>query len=232
MYMTIADIRNHFRESLAAEDFTYDRGGSKTIELLGASFIADEPTIIGTPNEEYIQAELDWYVSQSTNINDIYGDDRPAPKAWQHTANAHGEINSNYGHLIWSEQNGRQFDRVFNELLTNPYSRRAEMVYQRPTIWEDYRAQGKNDFICTNAVTYYVREQQLHAVVQMRSNDVVFGYKNDYAWQKYVQDLLVSELRSFADYDNDFDLLNAGDIIWQVQNLHIYERHFGLLKDT
>ena len=36
-----------------------------------SSFIADEPAIFGTPSEDYIQKELDWYLSGSTNVNDI-----------------------------------------------------------------------------------------------------------------------------------------------------------------
>ena len=64
-----------------------------------------------------------------------------------------------------------------------------------------------------------IRDDQLHAVVQMRSNDVIFGYRNDYAWQEYVLEELAIEL--------DID---CGNIHWQVQNLHVYERHFDLVK--
>jgi thymidylate synthase len=53
----------------------------------------------------------------------------------------------------------------------------------------------------------------------MRSNDVVFGYKNDYAWQQYVLKTLASDLG-----------IEPGAIQWQVQNLHVYERHFNLVK--
>ena len=113
----------------------------------------------------------------------------------------------------------RQYDNVVVELLNNPDSRRASMVYQRPSIWVEYNQNGKNDFICTNAVTYYIRNDELQSVVQMRSNDVVFGYKNDYAWQQYVLKQLAADLD-----------IEPGYIIWQVQNLHVYERHFHLVK--
>ena len=216
--MKISDIRNHFRDELLNKNFTTDRNGSKTIELLGASFHATEPAIFGKPNQEYIDAEISWYESQSTNINDIYVD-RDPPKAWQMTANRHGEINSNYGHLIWSEQYHNQFDSVVNELRTKPDSRRASMIYTRPSIWVEYNDQNKNDFICTNSVSYYIRDNELHCVVQMRSNDVIFGYRNDYAWQEYVLCALADELG-----------VNDGDMYWQVQNLHVYERHFDLVK--
>lgn len=222
--MNVASIRQHFIQELEAGNFTVARDGSKTIELLGASFIADEPAIFGTPNEEYIDAELRWYAKQSRNINDIYGSSKAPPKAWQMSANLHGEINSNYGYLIFNAGNGNQFNNVLEELAKNPNSRRASMVYQRPSIWDDYNANGKNDFICTNAVTYYIRDEKLHAVVQMRSNDVVFGYKNDYAWQQQVLSTLTEALNR---YGNNY---TTGTITWQVQNLHVYERHFNLVR--
>ena len=224
--ITINAIREHFKEELANENFVVDRNGGKTIELIGASFLADEPAIFGKPNEEYIKAEIEWYESQSTNINDIYktktshvGLIKATPAAWVMTANTHGEINSNYGHLIWSEKYYNQFDQVLLELTANPDSRRASMIYTRPSIWLEYNENGKNDFICTNSVTYYIRDGALHCVVQMRSNDVIFGYRNDYAWQEHV----LCELADELDVDD-------GDIHWQVQNLHVYERHFDLVK--
>ena len=218
----INSIRNHFMQELHDENFTIDRNGGKTIELLGASFIADESAIFGKPNQAYIDAEIKWYESQSTNINDIYGTDfnsKKPPLAWKMTANEHGEINSNYGHLIFSEKYFNQFEQVVLELTKNKDSRRASMIYTRPSIWVEYNENEKNDFICTNSVTYYIRDDKLHCVVQMRSNDVIFGYRNDYAWQEYVLGELADELG-----------VDCGVIHWQVQNLHVYERHFDLVQ--
>jgi thymidylate synthase len=65
-----------------------------------------------------------------------------------------------------------------------------------------------------------IRDEQLVAIVQMRSNDVVFGYRNDYAWQKYVADRMTEDLK----------LTREPRIIWHVGNLHVYERHFDKVK--
>jgi len=225
---SVNDIRNFFIGELADEAFTIDKTGAKTIELLGASFIADENAIFGEPNQDYIDAEIEWYESQSTNINtlkEIYG---KSPEAWKYSANEYGEINSNYGYLIYSEKYGSQYERVLTELLENPDGRRASCIYNRPSIWTDFEDNGKNDFICTNAVTYYIRDGLLHAVVQMRSNDVVFGYRNDYAWQKYVMENLVADINDELNLVNR-PLIDVGQMIWQVQNLHVYERHFNLV---
>jgi thymidylate synthase len=222
----VRDVRREFISKYQYSDFTTGRGGHKMIEIIGASFLADEPAIFGTVNQDYVDAEITWYESMSTNVNDI---GEKVPAAWQSTANEHGEINSNYGHLIYSPKYHRQYVNVSRELRNNPDSRRATMVYNRPSIWVEYDENGKNDFICTNAVTYYVRDDLLHAVVQMRSNDVVFGYKNDYAWQKHVLELLARDL---SDREVEGGLwIDPGTITWQVQNLHIYERHFHLIED-
>jgi len=217
----VCDVRDYF---VGAKSFDYamttDKTGVKCIEMIGASFIADEPAIFGKPNWDYINSEIEWYESESTNITDIYPEgDKEPPQAWQMTANVHGEINSNYGHLIWSEKYFSQYENAVAELENNPDSRRASMIYTRPSIWQEYNENGKNDFICTNSVTYYIRDDVLHCVVQMRSNDVIFGYRNDWAWQRHILEKMAWELH-----------LDVGDIHWQVQNLHVYDRHFKLVK--
>jgi len=218
-------VRGLFKSKLLNEVFTIDKTGQKTIEWIGASFIADEPSIFGTPSQSYIEKELRWYKSQITNVNAI-GD--KVPEAWKYAANDYGEINSNYGQIIFSDKYYHQYGRVLDELLANPDGRRAIMIYNRPSIWEEYNENGKSDFICTNAVTYYIRDDKLHCVVQMRSNDVVYGYKNDYAWQLYILEELVEDYNQCK--KETIEPITYGDIIWQVQNLHVYERHFHLVK--
>lgn len=229
----VSDIRKYFINELKAENFVTDKTGQKTIEMIGASFLADEPAIFGEPNQQYIDAEINWYDSMSTNINDIYKGNKPAPQAWQYSANTHGEINSNYGLLIYGDKFHSQYWNALDELLLNVDTRRATMIYTRPSIWAEYNENKKNDFICTNAVTYYIRGGKINCVVQMRSNDVVYGYKNDYAWQKHVLKCFTHDYnRSFAEKTWDADYrrdMEVGDIIWQVQNLHVYERHFDLV---
>ena len=230
---TVTDIKKFFIDELKDEAFTIDKTGQKTIEMIAASFMADEPAIFGTPNSEYINKEIEWYESQSTNINDI-GElwDKP-PAAWLGAGNKHGEINSNYGKIIYSDKYYCQYYNVLDELIAKPDGRRATMVYNRPSIWMEYNENNKNDFICTNAVSYYLRDDRLDCVVQMRSNDVIYGYKNDYAWQKHVLECFTNDYnRSFAEKTWDADYrreMEIGDIIWQVQNLHVYERHFDLV---
>lgn len=214
---TVEDIRVNLARELTTNTYTIDKSGVKTIELIGSSFVATEPSIFGEVNEDYVQRELEWYKSKSLYVKDIPG---KTPLIWEQVADVSGKINSNYGFLIWDWPNYHQYANVLEELKKNPCSRRAVMIYTRPSMHYDYSRDGMSDFICTNAVNYYIRDGSLFAVVQMRSNDAVFGYKNDYAWQKYVLDKLAGEL----------DVV-PGVIIWQAASLHIYERHFHFVEE-
>lgn len=216
----VSNIRNIFKEKLKMGDFVTDKTGVKTVEIMNAAFFANQPAIFGTVNQDYVQRELDWYKSMSLNVADIPGG---PPEIWKQVASKHGYINSNYGWCIYSKENGDQFENVVNELTKNPGSRRATMIYNRPTMHQDYNKDGMSDFMCTNAVQYLIRDNKVHALVYMRSNDAVFGYKNDYAWQKHVLQELVSEL-GWAN--------QVGDIYWNVASLHVYERHFKFIDGS
>ena len=220
--LKVKDIREHFKTALSTGNFVTDKTGVKTIELVGASFVADEDAIFGDVNWDYVQREIEWYDSQSLKVTDIRGG---APKIWQMVSSKNGEINSNYGWAIYSSQNHKQYWSVMLELLANPNSRRAVMIYTRPTMHTDYSRDGMSDFMCTNAVQYMIRNDNLHAIVQMRSNDVVFGYKNDRAWQHEVMGRLLDDLNSKGDCR-----YGMGTLTWQVGSLHVYERHFDLIK--
>jgi Straboviridae dCMP hydroxymethylase len=211
----VVEVREQFASLLLREDFVVDKSGVRLLEIPGASFLADEETIFDEVNYDYVVREIDWYNSQSLNVNDIPGG---PPAIWKQVATPQGLINSNYGALIFSGWNGNQYKNVLEELRRAPTSRRSTMIYTRPSMWTDYNEGGRSDFICTNAVGYLLRDGFLDVVVQMRSNDVRFGYRNDRYWAQYVQSKLAADLS-----------VQPGDIYWQVTSLHIYEKDFFLV---
>jgi thymidylate synthase len=219
--LRVNDIRNMFKQAYTNKEFTIDRTGAKTIEIIGCTFIADEEYIIREPSQEYIKRELGWYRSMSLYVQDIPG---KVPAIWEAISSEDGKINSNYGWCIYSPDNGEQYNNVLNELKANPYSRRATMIYNRPSMHVDFSKDGMNDFMCTFANTFFIRNNELVSHFVMRSTDSVFGYGNDYAWAKYVQQQLLGDLREF--YPN----VEMGDIIWSSSNFHVYERHFPALE--
>lgn len=219
----VSDIRAQFVEKYKAGEFVTDKTGVNMVEIIGATFVADEASIFGTVAGEYVERELAWYTSMSLNVNDI---PPPVPAIWKQVAASDGTINSNYGWMIWSEENGNQYDRVLEELCASPLSRRATMIYQRPSMWYEYNTDGRSDFCCTYAHQYFIRDGKLVVHALLRSNDAVFGYKNDFAWAKHVQEKLLGDLHGF------YPALIAGDIIWTASSLHVYERHFKFIEEA
>lgn len=265
MHATIAQVRDEFAKLLDSKKFVginregsmTSLVGSTTIEIVGASFTADEDSIFGEVNWDYVKREEEWYNSKNRNVSAIPGG---APQIWQAVADRDGMINSNYGWCIYSPENGfvpdvndvirnspleddvaenivaawsdqfssiatiaerhksSQYSKTLEELQKNPESRRAVMIYTRPSMWLDYNKNGRSDFMCTNSVQYLMRDGALHAIVQMRSNDSIFGFRNDRAWQSHVLQKLAADLGTVA-----------GNIYWNVGSLHVYARHYYLV---
>ena len=211
----VDSVREEFSYLLKNRLFQKDKSGSLVLEIRASTFIADHDTIFGTVDQDYVKREHEWYMSQSLNVNNFPGG---APTIWKQVANAYGEINSNYGYRIFSEENGSQYKNVVRELKKNPDSRRAVMIYTEPSMWHLYDFDGMSDFVCTNAVEYLIRYGKLEAIVQMRSSDAVYGYKGDLAWQTFVLNEVAKEVGVIP-----------GRIHWHAGSLHVYQRHFYLV---
>jgi thymidylate synthase len=214
-----ADIRDEFRLKFASKTFAENA----TIEIINASFIADEKTIFGTLNSKYAMRELHSYYSQNLNVNGL-GD--PIPKIWQDVSDEHGLINSNYGWCIFSDDNHNQLHSAVDTLRSDKFSRQAQMIYTRPTMHEDANKNGMHDFMCTMSTQLLIRDSQLHYMVYMRSSDAVFGYKNDRFWHDHVHKKCLASLKM------EYPELKLGNLYWNAASIHVYARHFNLIKDS
>lgn len=222
------DIKNLLVEKYKNGEFRVTKDGVKTVELQGAQFVADKGWIIREPNYDYANREIEWYISQSLNVNDIPG---VTPKIWQQCADVNGDIVSNYGWMIWSKENGSQYKNCLWQLTNDPTTREAVMIYNRPSMHVDAFANHRHDFCCTYAVQCFLNETdednvyKLDYHVFMRSNDAVFGYDNDYYWHKYVMSRFLCDLNQSPER-----FVKPGDIVWNAASLHVYERHFKFLE--
>lgn len=149
---TVKDVRELFKNLLQRGIYTENKNktGSKTVELINACFIADEPTIFGKVNEDWVTRESQWYHSQSLNVNDIPGG---PPKIWTMVATPDGYINSNYGWCLFSPDNYSQFLACAQQLKDDEFSRRAIMIYTRPSMQVEYNKGGMSDFMCFSGET-------------------------------------------------------------------------------
>lgn len=81
---------------------------------------------------------------------------------------------------------------------------------------EDLYYNGK-DTPCTSTIQFLVRDGKLHAVVNMRSNDVVWGFPYDVFMFSLLQENLANHLE-----------LEYGSYTHVAGSLHIYRQHWGI----
>lgn len=224
--MNTGDILKVFQQMYREGDFRITKSGVKTLEIQNAHFTCDKPYIVRQPNYDYAQREIQWYLSQSLNVQDIPGN---APKIWVDCADKDGFINSNYGWCIFSKENDSQYEHCLAALKADPATRQAAMLYTRPTMQTEWNKNGMHDFICTYSTQCFLNKKadgmHLKYIVYMRSNDAVFGFDNDLYWHTWVRDKMATDLSDM--YGN----IICDDIEWNAGSLHLYERHFKFLEN-
>ena len=202
------------------------RTGNKVI--YSASWVADRDSMIGNINPDWVRRELDWFMLGSNRLEDMEG---PVPALFQACAGVDGTVNSAYGHILFSNDvmahKPTLFDRVVNTfLMEGKGTRHAVAIITDRDIHNLAKFNGRNDFICTNALNFMIdHEDRLHIIAQMRSMDAVFGYRADYSMWDALMEYLLGYL------EMHYPELQRGDITFQVANLHVYPRHFDLLQE-
>ena len=202
------------------------KGDSRAIELLNQSVTIDDVCQINIYNPErkfnvrYALLEFMWYLSKDENVRNI----GKAASTWQDIASVNGNVHSNYGGCLH-----RGWDRVANELLRFPESRRAVIALNQPDV--DY---GMKDVPCTMFVQFFIRDDKLHLIWNMRSSDFIFGFCNDIAVGMLFLQMMRNELKRHGEccgmfFERDLEL---GSFTYNATSLHCYEPHWNLLFDS
>lgn len=176
-------------------------------------------------SKEYFKAELDWYLSQDLCIvgHKGIGDNT----TWKRCATADGRVNSNYGYILLNKKDN-QYEYALNALLQDRNTRRSVVIYNRPEMHKIHN-DGINanlDFTCTMYTQYFIEtDNTFTCIVNMRSNDIVYGLPYDYMWSRYVYS------KMFNDLIKKYKDLKVGKMYWNVGSLHLYEKHFYITKE-
>lgn len=213
-----------------------------TKELIHQVFVADKNYIVRKPKQPYQQNELEWFITQSRNVEDLKSIAGFIPKIWEDISEYDGTVNSNYGWCCLSEENGSQFWNAMKHLELDKHSRRAIMIYNRPTMHEEwianrdecgirwqyttdeYYKELRGDFMCCQNNHFLIRDDKLEMTVHMRSLDALFGYNADYIWFDWIFNKAVQYLKK------TYPELKRGDMVIYADSVHVYERHFEDLE--
>lgn len=222
-----------------------------TKELLHTVFLADKNYIVRKPKEPYQTNELEWFISQSRSIEDLKSFAGFIPKIWNDISDIEGIINSNYGWCCLSKENGSQFYNAMKHLEKDKNSRRAIMIYNRPSMHDDWSSKRiaksydkprlvenyswhyltdkeygelRGDFMCCQNNHFIIRDNKLIMTVHMRSLDAVYGYNADYIWFDWIFNKAVQYLKK------TYPELERGDMVIYADSVHVYEMHYEDLK--
>ena len=222
-----------------------------TKELLHTVFLADKNYIVRKPKEPYQTNELEWFISQSRNVEDLKSFAGFIPKIWNDISDVEGIINSNYGWCCLSKENGSQFDNAMKHLEKDKNSRRAIMIYNRPSMHDDWSnkrvaisydkprlvknyswhyltdkeyGELRGDFMCCQNNHFIIRDNKLIMTVHMRSLDAVYGYNADYIWFDWIFNKAVQYLKK------TYPELERGEMVIYADSVHVYEMHYKDLE--
>lgn len=217
-------VLSNLKHNLDNNIFVID-GSTKMVEVLNANMVLDPNDKIIKLNgrqtpEKYVEQELEWYDSQDLSVNEI----GKHASLWLKICSTDGMINSNYGYLIYSNDNHNQYNNALLQLKDSKHSRRAIMIYNRPSIHTDSVKLGMSDFICTLAQHFFIRDNKLHSVVNMRSNDAIYGFFNDFYWFATVQQRFLQDVNKY------YKEVEMGSLYYSANSFHVYERHFEMLN--
>jgi len=168
-------------------------------------------------NYKYFAGELAWYLlkSRETTFIDKFSN------FWKTLKNEDGTINSNYGNILLTkegETSGMAW--VVNSLKKDKDSRQA-IAYIGGS---KFQYDGNKDFVCTQYIIFFIRNNQLHMKVQMRSNDIFYGLSYDAPWFSTVHQNVYMELLE------TYPGLQLGQYFHFSDNTHFYQRHFELAE--
>lgn len=165
-------------------------------------------------NIDYIKEEIKWYlIGDEFDISIV-----KHAKMWGSLINENGGINSNYGQYVFGKQN--QFDRVIETLKNDKDSRRATIVI----LSKDHLEAKTNDYPCTYSINFHIRDNKLNMIVNMRSQDAIFGMGNDVPCFSFIHEMMFVSLRE------TYKELEYGMYYHNADSFHVYEKHFEMLE--
>lgn len=179
----------------------------------------DEALVLTTRYTPYKSAvrEIYWiWIMQSNNVDEL---NKLKCKYWDEWKMPDGTIGKAYGYQlaqpVFNYKN--QLNYIIGELKNNPNSRRIMTEIWVPTDLKDMALTP-----CVHLTQWSVINGKLYLEVRQRSADIAIGVVSNLFQYAVLHKLVAMECG-----------LQPADIIWNIHNAHIYDRHYdGLLMQV
>lgn len=216
------------------ENYYYNR--AKCRELIDYSFTIIKPSItedIITKSEKYNEI-MHKYSAKETELfdkGDIFNMGTIS-KVWDKIKNPDGSINANYGYMVYHLKDARnkmygptdkpqsQWEWAKDMLIRNKDTCQAYCHFNRPKDqWK-----GNLDQPCTMFIQFLIRNDELHLMGFMRSNDIVYGTPYNILYFVKLMHRMIDELKDV------YPDLVIGNYIHHVTSIHYYKRSEDRVK--
>lgn len=199
--------------------YTTSPRGMNINELINYSYTIQDPQyfLINSnsrkTNENYLAGELIWYLSGNNDLEHI----GKFSKFWNRLTDD-GKLNSSYGRLIWEEKNKNgitPWEWAYQSLIKDQHTRQAVIHFNS----KDHASYGEKDFPCTMFAQFFIRNNEISLTVNMRSQDIWFGYTYDAPFFSLMLIEMKNQLRDFADIH-----VSLGSLTMNIGSLHLYSK--------
>jgi len=134
-----------------------------------------------------------------------------------------GGWHSNYGQywfrLRYMPGGEAGIDWVVDQLIRDRDTRQAVI----PMLSVNHLYEGNKDIVCTESISFRIRDNSLYMSVNMRSQDAMWGFTNDVFCFSVLHEMVYKMLVS------TYEGLALGTYTHKVDSFHVYERHFDML---
>lgn len=195
-------------------DYMSTPRGMSVKEVIGGKYKMPMPAYLNLSkrklNYAFMFAEAAWIVSGSNKLSEL----TTTMKSYANYSDDSVFLSGAYGPKIVD-----QLTYIVKTLTSDTDSRQAVL-----NIWRE-RPGSSKDIPCTTNMQFLIRDDKLHSVVTMRSNDAVLGVSYDIFTFSMVANA-VRLLLSARGVN-----VTLGDLRVNAGSLHIYERHFSKVDE-
>jgi thymidylate synthase len=203
-------LRKVLRKLLASKNrSTATRGPAR--ELVGVLLKLERPLARLSRSETRGRAfsclgEFLWYLSGDNQLDFIH---HYIP-AYDRESEDNKTVYGGYGPRIFNQRGHNQLENVIALLRKHPGSRRAVIQLFNA---EDLGTPRHREIPCTNTMQFLVRDNKLHLITTMRSNDAYMGLPHDIFCFTMLQEVMARTLG-----------VDVGAYQQCVGSLHLYDR--------